>query len=49
MHCPPLPYITWGLIQDLKTKRRDSDTYIKTKDTKTKRRKEIIITEEAHI
>ena len=24
----PLPYITWGFIQDLKTKRRDSDIYI---------------------
>ena len=23
----PLPYITWGLIWDLKTKRRDSDIY----------------------
>ena len=25
---PQLPYITWGLIWDLKTKRRDSDIYI---------------------
>ena len=24
---PPLPYITWGLIWDLKTKRRDSNIY----------------------
>ena len=25
--CPHLPYTTWGLIQDLKTKRIDSDIY----------------------
>ena len=42
----PLPYITWGLVWYLKTKRGDSDTYIKINDTKTKRRKEDIINTE---
>ena len=27
-HIAPLPYITWGLIQDLKTNREDSNIYI---------------------
>ena len=39
---PPLPYIKWGLIQDLKTKRRDSNvyTYIKRNNIYIKRKKE---------
>ena len=47
MHAlPSLPYITWGLIWDLKTKTRDSNTCIKINDVKTKRRKEGIINAE---
>ena len=40
---PPLPYITWGLVQDLKTKKRDSDIYIKIKDIKKEGRKKKLL------
>ena len=43
---PSLPYIAWGLVQDLKTRGRDSNIYIKRNNTykkKRKRKKEEII------
>ena len=36
---PPLPYITWGLMWDFITKRRDSDIYVYKINTYKKKRK----------